>query len=157
MIELRRVPFDHPDALRLDTLVQEVYRQIYGGGDATPIDARQFDPPAGHFVVGYVGVEVVACGGWRTAEHPELGAGAAEIKRMYVVDGQRGKGHARAVLAELERSAAMAGYTRTVLETGLRQPDAVALYESSGYARIPSFGIYRCAADSVCFGKPLTG
>ena len=64
---------------------------------------------------------------------PELRDGDAEIKRMYVIAAHRGRGIARAVLAELERTAAAAGRRPMVLETGDRQPEAVALYTSSGY------------------------
>ena len=66
--------------------------------------------------------------------------GDAEIKRMYVVASHRGRGIARAVLAELERAAAAAGRRRMVLETGDRQPEAVALYTSSGYRPVDRFG-----------------
>jgi GNAT superfamily N-acetyltransferase len=80
-----------------------------------------------------------------------------EIKRMFVVDAMRGRGFARAVLAELERAAAGAGARRMVLETGLLQPEAIALYRSSGYHPMPNFGVYRCAPNSRCFAKPLVG
>jgi ribosomal protein S18 acetylase RimI-like enzyme len=68
----------------------------------------------------------------------------------------RGHGFARVVLAELERTAAAAGRRRVVLETGDKQPEAIALYRSSGYTEIPKFGMYRHDALSVCFGKELT-
>jgi GNAT superfamily N-acetyltransferase len=80
----------------------------------------------------------------------------AEIKRMYVVEDHRGVGYARRLLAELESRAAAVGYRRIVLETGLRQPEAVALYESSGYQPIPGFGFYAKHRLSRSFAKDLT-
>jgi len=157
-LELRPVPYDHPDALRLIAAVQQVYRERYGDADVTHVDPTEFAAPQGFFVIGYVGAEAVACGGWRTrvsGADPELRDGDAEIKRMFVVDGHRGRGYARAVLAELERTAAAAGRHRIVLETGTRQPEAIALYTSAGYQPMARFGAYRRAAGSRCFAKPL--
>jgi GNAT superfamily N-acetyltransferase len=112
-------------------------------------------------LIGYVidagGEEPVACGGWRARDggDPVLLPGDAEIKRMYVRETHRGRGFARAVLAELERSAAASGRLRVVLETGTAQPEAIALYASSGYHRIPAFGTYRDWPDSRCFAKSI--
>ncbi|MGH3568939.1 MAG: GNAT family N-acetyltransferase [Pseudonocardia sp.] len=156
MLELRPVPFVHPDAVALIAAVQQVYVDRYGGVDATPVDPAEFAAPHGFFVVGYLDGVPVASGGWRArdgGDDPELRDGDAEIKRMYVVDGRRGRGFARAVLAELERSAVAAGRRRMVLETGTRQPEAMELYASAGYAPMPRFGVYRCAPRSRCFAK----
>jgi ribosomal protein S18 acetylase RimI-like enzyme len=158
VLELRPTPFDHPDSQRLIAEVQQVYRERYGGEDATVVDPREFDAPDGLFVVGYVGGEPVACGGWRArhaAESPALRNGDAEVKRMYVAAAHRGRGHGRAVLAELERTAAAAGRRRMVLETGTEQPEAIALYTSAGYEPIPAFGRYAGSPMSRYFAKPL--
>jgi ribosomal protein S18 acetylase RimI-like enzyme len=74
---------------------------------------------------------------------------------MYVAPAGRGRGLARRVLAELEASARAAGVARTILETGTKQPEAIALYTSSGYTRIPGFGVYANEPDCRCFAKPL--
>lgn len=168
MLELRAVGYDHPDVAVLVAAVQREYVLRYGGDDATPVDPAEFAPPRGRFVVGYVAAEPVVCGGWRardaerTGDGGPSGAGAgdgplrngdAEVKRMFVVPGQRGRGFARAVLAELERSAAAAGRRRVVLETGTRQPEAIALYTSAGYVPIASFGVYRHSPNCRCFAK----
>jgi GNAT superfamily N-acetyltransferase len=151
--------FDHPDAVRLIGQVQAVYRERYGGEDETPLDPAEFAAPGGYFVVGYLGAVAIACGGWRAREaspdDPALRAGDAEIKRMFVADRYRGRGYARAVLADLERAAAAAGRRRAVLETGDRQPEAVALYLSVGYTPIATFGRYRRELGSRCFAKEL--
>jgi|AGTN01.1.fsa_nt_gi Acetyltransferases len=82
-------------------------------------------------------------------------AGSAEIKRIYVKPEYRGRGVAREVLRRLERRAAELGYRAAVLETGLGQPEAIRLYEKSGYARIPNYGPYADMPGSVCFRKSL--
>jgi putative acetyltransferase len=82
--------------------------------------------------------------------------GEAELKRMFVAPEARGAGVATALLTTLEATAAELGVTRLVLETGPRQPDAIALYEKHGYARIPNFGPYINDPLSLCFGKDLS-
>jgi GNAT superfamily N-acetyltransferase len=157
-MELCTVTYDHPDAVKLISSVQQVYVERYGDEDITPVDPAEFAAPHGYFVVGYLDGAPVACGGWRAHDEtpePPLVVGDAEIKRMYVADFARGRGLARQVLADIERSATAAGRTRLVLETGTRQPEAIALYQSSGYERIPNFGTYRDHPDSICFGKVL--
>jgi putative acetyltransferase len=59
------------------------------------------------------------------------------------------------VLSELESWAAELGYPKCVLETGKRQPEAIALYEKQGYQRIPNYGQYIGVENSVCFEKVL--
>lgn len=152
------VAYDHPDALTLIDQVQAEYVRRYGGKDATPVEPAEFAPPRGLFLVGYAGGVPVACGGWRAhdSHEPDFRDGDAEIKRMYVVPLARGRGLARALLAELERSALAAGRRRVVLETGTEQPEAIALYTSSGYTAIPNFGLHRNSPRNRCFGKTLT-
>src|SRR5581483_430810 len=156
LVEIRTVGYDHPDAVTLVEAVQQVYVERYGGVDATPVAPRDFAPPSGLFMVGYVEGRPVVCGGWRlrsAGTDPQLRDGDVELKRMYVEDGHRGRGYARVLLAELERAAAAAGGLRVVLETGTRQPEAVGLYRSSGYRPMPRFGVYRDSEDSLCFAK----
>jgi GNAT superfamily N-acetyltransferase len=92
----------------------------------------------------------VASGGFRRHED-----GVAEIKRMYVVEDHRGIGLARRMLVELESRAAQAGYRSAVLVTGLAQPEAIALYQSSGYTLIEPFGTYENSDLVRCFSKVL--
>jgi phosphinothricin acetyltransferase len=118
-----------------------------GSGHFTPADATV---PGSVFVVGYADGKAVACGAFRP-----LDGSACEIKRMFVRLEFRGRGYSRAVLAELERLAADAGYSIARLETGDRQPDAIGLYEHAGYQRIANFGAYVGSERSVCFEKQL--
>ncbi len=154
--EIRRVGYGHPDALALIEEVQEEYVVRYGGRDDTPLDPLMFEPPAGSFYVGYLEERPLVTGAWRRTTIEAFGTTAtAEVKRMYVAPPGRARGLARRMLAHLEETAAAAGVEALVLETGLRQPEAIALYESSGYLAVPGFGYYRDAPLSRCFGKLL--
>lgn len=156
-LEIVRVDYGQPDAMRLIAEVQAEYVERYGGNDETPLEHAMFEPPDGSFFVGYLDGAAVATGGWRRSSVPAFGASrTAEIKRMYVVSAARGAGLARAMLAHLEQSAASAGAQALLLETGIRQPEAIALYESSGYVAVPGFGHYQDSPLSRCFGKPLS-
>jgi GNAT superfamily N-acetyltransferase len=134
----------------LEAELQQEYAERYGGVDESPVDPSQFAPPHGVFLVGFAAAEPVASGGF--CRHDDE---AAEIKRMYVVEDHRGIGYARRLLAALEARAAEAGYLRVVLETGLHQPEAMALYESSGYRPIPGLGFYAGRPLARSFGKEL--
>jgi GNAT superfamily N-acetyltransferase len=156
-LEIRRVPYGQADALRLIEEVQQEYVRRYGSPDVTPLEHAMFEPPTGSFFVGYVDGEAVATGAWRRRELVALGTPhTAEIKRMYVVQRLRGAGLARRMLAHLEASAAGFGAEALVLETGTAQPEAIALYESSGYTPVPGFGHYKDEPVSRCFGKRLS-
>lgn len=149
--------YEHPDAMKLIAEVQQEYVARYGHQDTTPVDPAEFVLPSGLFLVGYVAGEAVATGAWRAhdSDDPEFRDGDAEIKRMYVAPRARGRGLARAVLAELERTAREAGRRRMVLETGTAQPEAIGLYTACGYTEIDKFGVYRCEPDSRCMAKSL--
>ncbi|NYI91382.1 GNAT superfamily N-acetyltransferase [Amycolatopsis endophytica] len=151
------VPYGHPDAVGLIARVQQVYVELYGTEDVTPMGPDDFTPPSGLFVVGYRGGEAVACGAWRAHDGPapDFLAGDAEIKRMYVTEAARGRGYARMILRELERTAVLSGRKRAVLETGTKQPAAIALYTSSDYTEIPKFGLHTGMPEIVCYGKTL--
>lgn len=119
-----------------------------GSGDFRPADVTV---PGAGFLVGRVGGEPVACGAFRPMGEP----GVAEVKRMYVAPAHRGRGHSKRVLAEIERLAAACGHHTLRLETGCRQPEAIGLYERSGYRPIPNFGRYVGVPDSRCYEKRL--
>jgi GNAT superfamily N-acetyltransferase len=156
-LRLEQVGFAHPDAMRLIEEVQGEYVVRYGGRDETPLDPLMFEPPTGSFFVAYVGEEPVASGAWRRRDDvAAFGTrNAAEIKRMYVTPHVRGRGYARAVLAHLEQTAREAGALVMILETGTEQPEAIALYLSSGYTRIENFGHYAWSEQNRCYGKAL--
>ncbi|GGV69013.1 MULTISPECIES: GNAT family N-acetyltransferase [Streptomyces] len=156
---IRPVPFDHPDAVKLNDEVQAEYHERYGdGGDATPLHPSDFQPPRGLYLLGYdTDGTPVASGGWRSQDANGEGNedGDAELKRLYVIPAMRGRGLARRMLAALEEDARAAGRLRMVLETGDQQPEAIALYTSSGYEPCAKFGYYREYESSLCFAKRL--
>lgn len=149
----------HPDAVRLVAEVQAEYVERYGGPDEAPMDPTEFAPGAGAFFVGYetLSGEPVATGAWRWVPAPsDMPAGrCVEVKRMYVAAGHRKLGHARTLLVHLERTAREAGAVSVVLETGIRQPEAIGLYESTGYEAIAGYGYYADSPLSRCYGKVL--
>ena len=155
-LHVERLPITHPDAQLLVEAVQEEYVARYGSRDESPIDPRDFEDPLGRFFVGYLDGVPVATGAWRRSPVRALGVEVtAEVKRMYVVPAAQRRGLARQMLRHLESTAATAGIEALVLETGIVQPEAIALYTSSGYEPIPGFGYY-CGSDlSRCFGRVL--
>lgn len=159
MLNLVEVPFEDGRVQELVAEVQAHYVVIYGSPDESPVDPTEFSAPRGLFVLGLDGGGgPVAMGGWRW--RPDLdarfgGDRVAELKRMFVSASGRGRGFGRAVLAHLEVGARKAGVERLVLETGLMQPDAIGLYESSGYERVEPFGHYARSPLVRCFGKTL--
>lgn len=103
-------------------------------------------------VVAYRDGRAVGCGAIKPLED-----GVMEVKRMFVFPEMRGQGIASKILSELEHWASELGAQACCLETGLRQPEAIALYEKNGYERIPNYGQYEGVENSVCFRKSLIG
>jgi GNAT superfamily N-acetyltransferase len=125
----------------------------YGEPDADPdhLTADDLAPPVGAFVVAWLDGTAVGCGGLRRYDD-----GIGELKRMYVSPASRGRGVGRRVLGALEdRARHRLGHRRLVLETGVLQPEAMALYESAGYERIEPYGFYATSPLSRCFAKTL--
>jgi GNAT superfamily N-acetyltransferase len=146
--------FDSPDAVALCAAQQAEMVELYEGeADIGPTrDASMFVEPHGVFLVlrdddG----RPVACGGIARFDDTR-----GEVKRMYVVPAARGRGLGRRLLEELEAEARRLGYGSVVLETGDRQREAVGLYESTGYERMPCYPPYDSRELSICYEKRLT-
>jgi GNAT superfamily N-acetyltransferase len=164
-LDIRLTAFSDPVAQALVAELQQEFVARYGGPDETPLDPTVFDPPAGAFFVGWTPLDrggrrsPVATAAWR--HRPDVsalgGAVATEIKRMYVVPRAQRRGLARLMLRHLEVTAAAAGADVMVLETGAAQPEAIALYESSGYVPIEGFGYYRDSPTVRYLGKRIGG
>jgi GNAT superfamily N-acetyltransferase len=151
-VRLTALPYDDPVAQDLVERVQQEYVARYGGPDEAVVDPEEFLPPQGLFLAAEVAGEPVGSGAWRA-----MGAGMAEIKRVYVAPALRRRGLAQLIVAALERSAAQAGHRSVVLNSGARQPEALALYEQLGYGPVPGYGVYACAPGAVFLGKDLVG
>jgi GNAT superfamily N-acetyltransferase len=124
----------------------------YPGAPVFGIDAPSLVAGGGVFLIAYQDGVPLGCGALRP-----LDGNVVEVKRMFVRPDARGRGIARAVLERLEQIAAARGFTVSRLETGVRQPEALRLYEAAGYRRIPCFGEYAASAHSVCYEKGLCG
>jgi GNAT superfamily N-acetyltransferase len=149
-IEIRAARFDEPEVQELITeALAELSRRYGGSGDDTPVAPDDFTPPAGGFFVAYAGDELLGCAGWR-AHGPD-----AELKRMFTVPAARGRGVARRVLAAIEESAREHGRKRVILETGDKQPEAIAMYLKCGYERIEDFGYYAGEEGVRSFARTL--
>lgn len=101
-------------------------------------------------VIGYEDHTPIGCGCFK-----EFDRNSVEIKRMMVKPEKRGSGIARLLLVELERWAAEKGFTRSVLETGVKQPEAIRFYNKLGYSRIDNYGQYIGNENSICLSKTL--
>ena len=158
-------PYDHPDVQQLVEGLQQLYVEIYGGRDESPIDAAEFEPPRGAFAVAYLSEgpqpagsdregssagQPVGMGAWRL-----LPDGRGELKRLFVQPGHRGRGVSRRLLGWLEESARDSGVAWMVLETNTAHPEAIRLYRSAGYEPVPDYGHYADEPETVSLGREL--
>jgi putative acetyltransferase len=127
--------------------LSELYNDDGGGNSFNPDDVVT---EGAAFLVARLNGQAIGCGAIRP-----LQGSTAELKRLYVVPQTRGSGVGRQLLQELEGIAKKLGYTRVRLETGLKQPDAIGLYERAGYHRIDCYGKYVANSMSICFEKYL--
>ena len=148
-LAVERIDGPSGSALAAAHLAEMVHR--YGAEDEEDgLVPDQLALPHGTFLVAWIDDIAVGCGGLRRIE-----PGVGEIKRMYVAPSARRSGVARSILTELETNARAFGCTLLKLETGIKQPEAIALYESHGYVLIEPYGVYRDSPLSRCFAKEL--
>ncbi len=149
MIKLLRTDSSHSDFV---ALVRELDRDLAirdGEDHAFYAQFNKIDAIK-HVVVAYIDGNPVGCGAIKAYSE-----GVTEVKRMFTNPDLRAKGIASSVLKELEKWAIELGYTSCILETGVKQPEAIALYTKNDYRRIQNYGQYENVADSVCFEKLL--
>lgn len=103
-----------------------------------------------HVVLAYHNGVAVGCGAFRPYDDQTV-----EIKRMFVNNSLRGQGIAKSILTELETWAREMNYHQCVLETGYNQPEAIALYQKSGYLQISNYGPYAGIGNSLCMKKEI--
>lgn len=133
---------------QLSTELGELYDDDGGANSFNPHDPLV---PGAAFLVARIGGQPVGCGAIRPLE-----PGVGEVKRMFVLPEARGRGISRLILQAIEEFALEMGYRRLRLETGILQPEAIALYESAAYRRVARYGYYKDDPRSVCFEKELT-
>jgi GNAT superfamily N-acetyltransferase len=154
-VSVRRADFQSPLADRLILALNQELDDRYPEEGANHFDLAAEEVSEGHgaFLIAFVADEPVGCGAVR-----RISPTVCEIKRMYVAPSARSRGVGRRILDELETIAHQLGASRLVLETGVRQPEALALYTHAGFTTIPLFGNYALAPHpelSVCMAKDL--
>ena len=151
-IQIKPTRYGSATAQKLIAELMADLTERYGGPDDTPVAGVEFDPPDGGFLVAYVDGQPVGCGAWRSHARS---AEVAEVKRVFVQASARKQGLARTIMAAIEDDARAHGRKRIILETGLGQPEAIALYQALGYESIPNFGYYKNEPGARCFAKSL--
>lgn len=142
-----------PESVRLIGELWQELDVLYPEVDGAPFRPDGISGKRTAFVIAWLDDVAVGCGAFQPLENDENST--AEIKRMYVPPSMRRHGVARQILIKLEQLAADQSYVRVRLETGIRQPAAIRLYETAGYYRINPYGRYREDPMSVCFEKIL--
>ena len=149
MIFIKRTNSRHPDFIQLNILLDKELA-IRDGKDHSFYAQYNTIDDIKYVVLAYENEEPVGCGAIKQYQ-PAI----VEIKRMFVLTEFRGKGIAMNVLAELENWTTELGFEKCILETGYKQPEAIALYKKCGYQIIPNYGQYAGVENSVCFEKEL--
>lgn len=140
-----------PDVAALLAATEAYSHSLYPPEGVHTLDAAELSSPAVHFLVARSAAGVAeACGAFVSD-----GAGAAELKRMWVTPAARGCGLGARLLARLEDDARRAGVRVMRLETGPRQEAAIRMYLRFGYRERGPFGGYRADPSSVFMEKEL--
>ena len=152
MITITKEDPRSPDVSRLlSAFVDEVKKRY----DSPPADVGIFDPdlvsvPRSVFLVARRDGDAVGCGALVPMDEYSV-----EVKRMFVARESRGHGIATMILDELERLAREFDYDAMRLETGVKQPESIALYGKAGFYRIPNFPPFENDHSAVCFEKKI--
>jgi putative acetyltransferase len=144
---------DVPDVAALVIELEDHLAERYPAESRHGFSVERLVTEGVDFFVLRVDGEPAACGGILFVGDAPGGYG--EIKRMYVRPAWRGRGFGRAVLERLEARARELGFRLLRLETGIRQVEAIALYERMGFVVCPPFGPYREDPLSPCYERRL--
>ena len=150
MIEIERTDASNPQFKALVKLL-DAELAVRDGEDHSFYDQFNQLDTIKNVVLGYENGQAIACGAIKKYDDQ-----AMEVKRMYSLPSARGHGVATVLLEALETWALELGFSQCILETGIKQPEAVRLYEKNGYHRIPNYGQYAGVETSLCFDKQLS-
>lgn len=150
MLTLTRTDSDNSDFIQLVRLLDADLATRDGNEHSFYAQFNKIDKIR-HVVVAFENNLPVGCGAIKSYDLQTM-----EVKRIYTLPEHRGKGIAKNILKELEKWAAELSCNKCILETGRRQPEAIELYQRSGYTIIPNYGQYAAIENSVCFEKQLT-
>lgn len=146
---LHRTDSNDRDFQYLSVLMDSDLRQRYGEVQTIYDDLNKLGE-VDTVLIAYNDKAPVGCGCFR-----KFSDNTIEVKRMFVEPAYRGQGVATQILSGLEAWAKEKGFTRAILETGRKQPEAIHLYERSGYAITINYGPYAGMENSVCMRKKL--
>ncbi|WP_431106624.1 GNAT family N-acetyltransferase [Winogradskyella poriferorum] len=149
MIRLKRTDSSNKDFVDLVKQL-DAYLRITDGDEHDFYNQYNSIENLKHVVIAYTENKPVGCGAFKDFENNSV-----EIKRMYTLEKNRGKGIASLILNELEKWASELNYDSCILETGIRQIEAVEFYKKNSYAIIPNYGQYKGIKNSLCFMKNL--
>ncbi len=149
MVTLKRTTFQNADFIALVAALNQDLAQRDGDEHTFYQQFNGIDELL-HTIVAYSDLKPVGCGALK-----EFDCYTMEVKRMYVMPQYRKKGMASQLLKELEQWATELRYKNCVLETGKRQPEAIALYTKNAYVTVPNYGPYKGVENSICFRKKL--
>ena len=149
-----RVSADHPDVERFVTALLQEMAERY---DDDPDTIERTDPGAAFVLLLDDDGTPLGSGAVQrlSKSKPDAAPDHGEIKRVYLVPSARGRGLSRLLMSTLVDLARELGYTWLQLETGDVQPEAIGLYESSGWTRVPNYGQYEDDPRSLCFGRSI--
>jgi GNAT superfamily N-acetyltransferase len=149
MIKIVRTSSDNPDFKELVKLLDAELAERDGADHPFYAQYNKIDKIK-FAVVAYENGKPVSCGAIKEYSNDTM-----EIKRMYTLPESRGRGIAAKVLSDLENWTKELSFERCILETGKKQPEAIALYKKNGYKLIPNYGQYAEVENSLCFKKEL--
>ena len=149
MINLVRTDAGNPDFISLVRLLNADLAIRDGEDHGFYMQYNKLDSIK-HVLVGYDNHNPVGCGAIK-----EYAPGIMEVKRMFTHPDHRSKGIASKILSELESWARELGYEKCILETGIKQPEAIHVYKRSGYSITENYGQYAGVLNSLCFEKKL--
>lgn len=149
MLKLIRTDAQHPDFIQLVSLLDADLKIRNGDKQEffTQFNTLQLIQ---HVLIAYQYSEPIGCGAIKRYNHDTM-----EVKRMYVKEGYRGSGIATTILQALEAWSKELNYHTCILETGIKQPEAIRLYTKNNYQIFPNYGQYQDVQESICFKKEL--
>jgi GNAT superfamily N-acetyltransferase len=149
ILKIVRTSSDNPDFKELVKLLDAELAERDGADHPFYAQYNKIDKIK-FAVVAYENGKPVSCGAIKEYSNDTM-----EIKRMYTLPESRGRGIAVKVLSDLENWTKELSFERCILETGKKQPEAIALYKKNGYKLIPNYGQYAEVENSLCFKKEL--
>ena len=146
-VNIKRTESSDKDFTHLIHALDKELTKRYGKIQKT-FNKHNYIEPNNAVIIATIYNKPIGCGCFKTYDKSSI-----EIKRMFVKQEYRGLGVSKLILNELENWAKMLGFNRAILETGIKQPEAIGLYKNHGYLQIENYGQYKNVVTSVCFEK----